>query len=178
MGGVTQKMTDTVKSTVPSLTSTGIQAVAVLTDPSNGQVYGQVNFTQDDNGVVTVTGEVKNIPDKQKRGFHIHEFGDTTNGCTSAGAHYNPDNNEHAGPQDQKRHIGDLGNIVGSSGNVAKISIKDSVIQLTGPRSIIGRTVVLHEKEDDLGRGSNAESKKTGNAGGRVACGVIGYKRN
>lgn len=84
MGGVAQKMTDTVKS-VPVLGSTGIQAVAVLRDPNSGQVYGQVEFTQSDDGVVSVTGEIKNIPDKQKRGFHIHEFGDTTNGCTSAG---------------------------------------------------------------------------------------------
>jgi Cu/Zn superoxide dismutase len=85
MGGVTQKMTDTVKN-VPILGSSGIQAVAVLQDPTNGQVYGQVEFTQSDDGTVSVSGQIKNIPDKQKRGFHIHEFGDTTNGCTSAGA--------------------------------------------------------------------------------------------
>ncbi len=84
MGAVTQKMADTVKS-VPGLGSSDIQAVAVLRDPNNGQVYGQVNFTQADDGTVTINGEIKNIPDKQKRGFHIHEFGDTTNGCTSAG---------------------------------------------------------------------------------------------
>ncbi|CAF1014940.1 unnamed protein product [Adineta steineri] len=177
MGGVTQKMTDTVKS-VPILSSPGIQAVVVLRDPNNGQVCGQVDFLQADDGIVTVSGEIKNIPDKQKRGFHIHEFGDTTNGCTSAGAHYNPDNNDHAGPQDVLRHIGDLGNIVGGSGNVAKFNFKDSVIKLTGPHSIVGRSVVVHEKEDDLGQGGNAESKKTGNAGGRMACGVIGIKKN
>jgi Cu/Zn superoxide dismutase len=84
MGSVTQKMTDTVKK-VPGLGSSGIQAVAVLRDPNNGQVYGQVDFVQADDGTVTICGEIKNIPDKQKRGFHIHEFGDTTNGCTSAG---------------------------------------------------------------------------------------------
>jgi Cu/Zn superoxide dismutase len=84
MGGVTQKMTDTVKK-VPVLGSPGIQAVAVLRDPTNGQVYGQVDFTQADDGTVTVCGEIKNIPNNQKRGFHIHEFGDNTNGCTSAG---------------------------------------------------------------------------------------------
>jgi Cu-Zn family superoxide dismutase len=110
------------------------------------------------------------------------------------GAHYNPGNHEHAGPQDQHRHVGDLGsdlifrlheimldilgNITGGSGNVAKINFKDAVIKLTGSQSIIGRSIVVHEKEDDLGRGNNPESKKTGNAGGRMACGVIGIKKN
>lgn len=84
MGGVTQKMTDTVKK-APILGLTGVHAVAVLTDPSNGQVYGHVDFIETTDGTVTISGEIKNIPDKQKRGFHIHEFGDTTNGCTSAG---------------------------------------------------------------------------------------------
>lgn len=84
MGGITQKMTDTVQKT-HILGSSGVQAVAVLRDPNTGQVYGQVDFTQADDGTVTVCGEIKNIPDKQKRGFHIHEFGDNTNGCTSAG---------------------------------------------------------------------------------------------
>ncbi|CAF4321867.1 unnamed protein product, partial [Rotaria magnacalcarata] len=157
-----------------------IQTVAVLSDPNSEQVYGHVDFAQEKDGTVTVSGEVKNISTAQKHGFHIHEFGDTTNGCTSVvkleipislssylaefnkililSAHYNPDNNEHASPQDKLRHVGDL------------------VIKLTGPTSIIGRSIVVHEKEDDLGRGGTPNSKKTGNTDSRLACGEIGLK--
>ena len=83
MGGVTQKMT------VMARESENVHAIAVLRDPANGQVYGQVNFVQNNDGSVTVSGEVQNIVENTKHGFHIHEFGDTTNGCTSAGRSLN-----------------------------------------------------------------------------------------
>ena len=83
MGGVTQKMPP-----VPTVKSTDIQAVAVLRDPQTGKVFGQVDFVQGSDGNVTITGEVQNVADKTNHGFHIHEFGDTTNGCTSAGTEY------------------------------------------------------------------------------------------
>ena len=73
------------------------------------------------------------------------------------------------------RHVGDLiNNIEADSKGNAQYIYKDDLIQLYGPYSIIGRSVVIHEKPDDLGMGGNAESLKTGNAGGRVACAVIG----
>lgn len=108
------------------------------------------------------------------RGFHIHAFGDNTNGCTSAGPHFNPFGKEHGAPEDDNRHVGDLGNISTDANGVAKGTKQDTLVKLIGANSIIGRSVVVHGGQDDLGRGGNAESKKTGNAGPRPACGVIG----
>uniref|UniRef100_A0A822ZK39 Superoxide dismutase [Cu-Zn] n=1 Tax=Nelumbo nucifera TaxID=4432 RepID=A0A822ZK39_NELNU len=59
---------------------------------------------------------------------------------------------------------------------VAEISIKDMQIPLTGQHSILGRAVVVHADPDDLGRGGHELSKTTGNAGGRIGCGIIGLQ--
>ncbi|KRZ13074.1 Superoxide dismutase [Cu-Zn], partial [Trichinella zimbabwensis] len=137
-------------------------------------VTGAVTFkqnTEDDKTIIT--GEIKGLT-PGKHGFHVHEWGDNSMGCISAGAHYNPFGKTHGGPTDTVRHVGDLGNIVAGSDGVAKIDIVDDQIKLTGAYSIIGRTMVVHIQEDDLGKGGDDESLKTGNAGARVGCGVIG----
>lgn len=75
------------------------------------------------------------------------------------------------------RHVGDLGNVTAGEIGAAKINIKDKVISLQGEHSIIGRTVVVHDDPDDLGQGGHELSKTTGNAGARLACGVIGLTK-
>ncbi|TVU06214.1 hypothetical protein EJB05_49415, partial [Eragrostis curvula] len=107
-------------------------------------------------------------------GFHLHEFGDTTNGCISTGPHFNPNNMTHGAPEDEVRHAGDLGNIVANAEGVAEATIVDKQIPLSGPNSVVGRAFVVHELEDDLGKGGHELSLSTGNAGGRLACGVVG----
>jgi Cu-Zn family superoxide dismutase len=72
--------------------------------------------------------------------------------------------------------VGDLGNIEADHDGVARVNITDNIISLHGAHSIIGRSLVVHNGTDDLGKGRNEESKQTGNAGGRVACGVIGIE--
>ncbi|KAA1469877.1 Copper/Zinc superoxide dismutase [Dentipellis sp. KUC8613] len=149
------------------------QATVVLTGSSN--IGGTVTFEQaTKNGPVTVTGDLQNLDPSSLRGFHIHQTGDLTNGCASAGSHFNPFGKNHGAPSATERHVGDLGNIESDSDGVAKFTIEDKLLTLNGPNSIIGRSVVLHAGTDDLGRGDNEESLKTGNAGARSACGVIG----
>lgn len=80
----------------------------------------------------------------------------------------------HGGPTSEVRHVGDLGNLVAGEDGVARYELEDHQIMLHGVHSVIGRSFVCHAGVDDLGEGGNEESTKTGNAGGRVACGVIG----
>jgi len=150
-----------------------VKAVAVVRGDS--KVTGTVTFEQESEGSpTTITWDIKGNDPNAKRGMHIHQYGDNTNGCTSAGPHFNPHSKDHGAPGDDERHVGDLGNVDTDSEGNAKGTVTDKLIKLIGPESIIGRTVVVHAGTDDLGKGGNTESKKTGNAGPRPACGVIG----
>lgn len=81
---------------------------------------------------------------------------------------------DHGAPKDEIRHVGDLGNIRANEHGWAATKFSDQVITLAGLRSIIGRAVVVHSGVDDFGKSAHPDSKKTGNAGGRAGCGVIG----
>nr|QKY65181.1 ribosomal protein L32 [Passiflora auriculata] len=143
------------------------KAVAVLKGSS--EVEGVVSLTQENDGPTTVNVRVTGLT-PGPHGFHLHEYGDTTNGCISTGAHFNPNSLTHGAPEDKVRHAGDLGNIVANADGVAEATIVDSQIPLSGPNTVIGRAFVVHELEDDLGKGGHELSLTTGNAGGRLAC--------
>ncbi|WCJ41617.1 Superoxide dismutase [Cu-Zn] chloroplastic [Euphorbia peplus] len=150
------------------------KAVAVLKGTST--VEGVVTLTQDDDvatGPTTVNVRVTGLT-PGPHGFHLHQYGDTTNGCISTGPHFNPNNLTHGAPEDEVRHAGDLGNIVANAEGIAEATIVDSQIPLSGPNSVVGRAFVVHELADDLGKGGHELSLSTGNAGGRLACGVVG----
>lgn len=147
--------------------------VAILRGDS--KVSGVVYFEQETEAdPTTITWKISGNDANALRGFHVHQFGDNTNGCTSAGPHFNPLKKTHGAPEDDERHVGDLGNVTTDSSGVAEGSKQDLLIKLVGEHSIIGRTVVIHEGTDDYGRGGFSDSKTTGHAGGRPACGVIG----
>jgi superoxide dismutase, Cu-Zn family len=106
--------------------------------------------------------------------------GDLTHGCTSAGGHFNPTGATHGGPKDapSARHVGDLGNIEADADGNVDATLTDSLISLKGAHSIIGRSIIVHADEDDLGKGGFPDSLTTGHAGARVACGVIGLSED
>ena len=117
---------------------------------------------------------IKGLQADHEHGFHVHEMGDLTDGCKSAGTHFNPHKHTHGSPSDFLRHAGDLGNILADEEGIAELEMTDSAITLYGEHSIIGRAVIVHAKRDDEGKGGDEESLKTGNAGGRIACGIVG----
>ncbi len=144
------------------------KAIAVLQPTKdNPGVSGTVTFTQTGNGIQVVADIHGLTPGLH--GFHIHEYGDphSPDGL-SAGGHFNPTGAPHAGPTTMPRHVGDLGNIEADAKGHAKLDMIDPALSFAGPTSILGRGVVVHVKADDL------KSQPVGNAGGRVAVGVIG----
>jgi Cu-Zn family superoxide dismutase len=160
-----QAQTPEPKSSGPS------KAIAVLHPTAGNKVSGTVTFTEEAGGVriqANITGLTPG-----KHGFHVHEFGDcSASDLASAGAHFNPTNKPHAGPDAAERHDGDMGNIDADASGKAKLDYVDHHISLTNDqRSAIGRSVIVHEKADDL------KSQPSGDAGGRIACGVIGIAK-
>jgi len=146
-------------------------AVAVIVGDG---VKGVIRFHQtgDPTSPVELSGNITGLT-PGSHGFHIHQLGDTSNGCASMAGHFNPLQLKHGAPTDSYRHVGDLGNIEAGNDGVAIVKITDSQLSLNGLNSIIGRGVVVHAGRDDMGRGGDEGSLKTGNAGGRVGCGVV-----
>jgi Cu-Zn family superoxide dismutase len=140
------------------------EAVAVLVPMKASGVAGTIVLKQE-KGHAMVTGEVTGLK-PGKHGFHIHMFGDlrAADGM-SAGGHYNPHGHPHGGPESHDRHEGDLGNIEANAQGVAKVNVKAEGVILN---DVVGRTVVVHGDADDL------KSQPAGNAGPRIALGVIG----
>ena len=86
----------------------------------------------------TVSWDITGHDADAERGMHVHQFGDNTNGCTSAGPHFNPFNKTHGAPSDEERHVGDLGNFKTDGQGNAKGSVTDKMIQLIGQNSVLG----------------------------------------
>ena len=164
---------ETVDATVSASPDT---ANALMLPMGDSAVEGRVAFNQTEDGV-RIQFDLTGL-EIGPHGFHIHENGDCGPGddgapAGAAGGHFNPFDAPHGGPDTTRegRHVGDLGNVTarpgGRFGGVARDVIVDPYVSLSGPSSIIGRAVVVHDGADDL------TSQPSGDAGGRIACGII-----
>lgn len=140
-------------------------------EPTQGHdVRGTVLFEPAEGGV-RVRADVRGLGGG-RHGFHVHEVGDcSAPDASSAGGHFNPTGALHGAPDAKARHAGDLGNLEASTDGVARYERIDPMLALSGPDSILGRSVVVHAGSDDL------TSQPSGAAGPRVACGVIAKGR-
>ncbi len=148
------------------------KGIAVLHPTAGNKVSGTVTFTPVADGV-RVHAEITGLT-PGKHGFHVHEFGDcSASDGSSAGGHFNPTNEPHAAPNADHRHVGDMGNIEADASGKAKLDYVDHHMSLSNDQtSVIGRAVIVHAKADDL------KSQPSGDAGARVACGVIGWAKS
>lgn len=118
-------------------------------------------------GGLKVTVTLEGAPDGA-HAMHIHEFGDCSDSGKAAGSHYNPAGSPHghALKDPKKAHPGDLGNVTVKDGKLSFEAVLPAASLSKGKLPVAGRSIVLHEKADDF-------SQPVGNAGGRIACGVI-----
>lgn len=142
------------------------RAVAVLSPTQGQKAHGEVVFERKPGGVEVVARVEGLAPGTH--GFHVHEVGDCSSpDASSAKGHFNPGNQPHGAREASRRHEGDLGNIAADASGKAEAKLVDRQLALDGPESIVGKAVIVHEKADDF------TTQPTGDAGGRVACGVV-----
>jgi len=146
----------------------GAKAVATLESRSGSSVTGKISFSQHGDKVsmkVVVNGLTPGT-----HAIHLHDKGDcSAPDATSAGGHWNPSSENHGKWGSAPFHHGDIGNLVADAKGKAEMKVESELWTLGDgkPSDVVGHAVIVHAKEDDF------TTQPTGNAGGRVACGVI-----
>jgi len=156
-------------ATAPAGAAASAQAILQPAKDTPG-FSGRVIFYQA-GSQVRVVADVTGVSPPGDHGFHVHENGkcerDPGKDFASAGGHFNPAGTPHACPDAASHHAGDLGNIVINADGTGHVDVTTSALSLSGASSVVGRAVILHAAPDDC------TTQPTGNAGGRLACGVI-----
>lgn len=148
----------------------GPSATATLDSMGTSAAKGTVTFVQLTDDSVEVTVDATGVP-PGVHGFHVHEGNQCGNDGMAAGGHFNPAGVAHGAPNTDPHHAGDFGNVTADNNGVvhAQFSLHGITVK-AGANSVVGRAVILHANPDDLA------TQPTGNAGGRIACGVTQAK--
>ena len=144
-------------------------ATAVLEARSGSEVHGQAGFVQMKDGSVRLRVELVGLAPGSEHGLHLHEKGDCSAAdASSAGGHFNPDGAPHGRSGLGPHHAGDIDSVVADGAGRVTADLRiEGVTVLPGPRSVLGHAIVVHRDRDDY------VSQPSGNAGPRIACGVI-----
>jgi Cu-Zn family superoxide dismutase len=145
-----------------------LRATAALQPTKGNKAFGEATFEQVGDKVRVIVF-AQNLPPERELGFHIHEAGDCSSGDgMSAKGHFNPHGKPHGNPASADRHAGDMPSLKVAKNGRAKLDVTiDQVTIAPGPSSIVGRGLIIHAQADDY------KTQPTGNAGARIACGVI-----
>jgi Cu-Zn family superoxide dismutase len=145
-----------------------LRATAALQATKGSKAFGEATFEEVDGKVRVIVFTQGLAPDRE-HGFHIHEAGDCSSGDgMSAKGHFNPLGKPHGAPSTAERHAGDLPALkAGKDGRARLDATVDTITVRPGPASVIGRGLIIHADPDDY------KTQPTGNAGARIACGVI-----
>jgi Cu-Zn family superoxide dismutase len=145
-------------------------ATATLAPTEGNQARGTVSFEPTPTGV-RMSARLEGLPPGE-HGFHVHEEGDcSAPDASSAGAHFNPTQHAHGAPDAPQHHVGDLGNVTADASGTLQAVRTFEGVALEGDQGIVGRAVIVHASADDF------TTQPTGNAGARLACGVIRSNR-
>lgn len=159
-------------TSVESRSQNDQRAISIKMEPASGSnLSGNITFTEA-NGEVTMKATIRGLESKGVHAIHIHEKGDcSAEDATSAGGHWNPTNEKHGKWGDAEGyHAGDIGNLEPDENGVAELEFKTDQWCIGCndiSKDIVGKAIIIHEDPDDF------ETQPTGNAGGRIGCGVI-----
>ena len=142
-------------------------ATTTLAPLGTATAHGSVHFQQQKDGNVEVTVDLTGLPPSTTHGFDLHDKGSCSDYGNAAGGHYNPTNAPHAAPDAASHHAGDFGNVTADANGEVHTSFMSHSISVGGTNDVVGHAVILHANPDDL------TSQPAGNAGPRIACGVV-----
>ena len=143
---------------------------AVMLEPTEGnQTRGELRCAAVGDRI-EVSGTISGLPGNSTHGFHVHETGDcSAPDATSAGGHFNPASTDHGRVGQGEHHAGDSDNITADADGNATVQgwLEGATVGDGAATDIVGKAVIVHADEDDYA------TQPTGNAGDRLACGVI-----
>ena len=146
-------------------------AICIMIPCNNSGVKGLVSFHQKKfTDPIQIVANISGLNPNSSHGIHIHQYGDLTQGCATSGPRFEPLNQN-----EEEKHIGDLGRVKTNERGNGYLATEDYFYSLYGDNSILGRSVVVHGTEDDLGQAQSEENQKSLNLKGQLACGVIGW---